>query len=95
MSTPNEAYRFLVDYMNRNSGAYSDWYAGIAADPKDRLESGHGVSKEGAWEFVPTSDEARQVEQALFTLGCDGGPGGGDDTTNGIYVYRKTRTTRQ
>lgn len=97
MNTPQGAYDYLVGYMNQHGGIYSQWYAGIAANPKDRLFSGHGLTEQGEWalDFVPTSNEARQVEQTLFNLGCDGGPGGGDNTTNGVYIYRKTGTTRQ
>jgi hypothetical protein len=96
MNTPNGAYQSLVDFMNKSRGTYSDWYAGIAENPKDRLTSGHGVTTEDyLFDFVPTSDEARQVEQALFKIGCDGGPGGGGRTTNGIYIYRKSRNTRE
>ena len=98
MNTPQGAYNFLVNYVNENGAAYSGWYAGIAADPRDRLISGHGVEiDQDAWayDFVPTSEEARQVEVALIALGCGGRAGGGDNTTNGIYVYKKTRNTRE
>lgn len=93
MSTANDVYTFLVAYMNKFAGPYSGWYAGITADPRDRLFSGHNVSEaDGNWAYKPaaTSDDARSAEQALFKLGCDGGPGGGDNTTKIVYVYRKT-----
>jgi hypothetical protein len=98
MNTPEEAYKFLVGYMDGKGGEYPRWYAGIAADPNDRLASGHRVivgEDPAALVFVPTSGEARTVEEALLTLGCDGGPGGGGDTANGVYVYRKSRNTRE
>ena len=97
MNTVQGAFDFLVGYITQHGGIYSQWYAGIAANPKNRLFSGHGLTEQGVWafDFVPTSEQARQVEQALFKRGCDGGSGGGDATSNGIYVYGKTSATRE
>ena len=67
MSRAGDAYSFLV-YIEQNGGLFSDWYAGIATDPKDRLASGHGVSGGDKYEYVslPTSDDARVVEQVAI-----------------------------
>ena len=75
-------------YMRKFQYKNSDWYVGIAADPRDRLFNGHTVDEEnGIWIFEPaTSDSvARDVEQAYLDTGHDGGAGGGDEGS--IYVY--------
>jgi len=84
-------------YMGKFGGYYSDWYAGVAADAKDRLVSGHGVSETDAWIFhdCGTDTTARQVEDHFLKLGCKGGPGGGDSSTRYFYVYRITPQTRE
>ena len=85
-------------YMGRFGGYYSDWYAGIAADAKDRLFNGHGVSETGgAWIFhdCGTDTLSRRVEDHFLNLGCKGGPGGGDASTRFFYAYRITQQTRE
>lgn len=96
MNTPQGAYDFLVDYMNRNGGNYRLWYAGIATDARDRLFRDHSVTENGGYwahDSVATSAQARDVEEALLRLGCDGGGGGGSHTSRSIYVYLKSRGT--
>ena len=98
MNTPQQVYDGLIAYMNKYTNPRSAWYAGIAADPRDRLFNGHGVDeKTGQWAFdtCATSDGARAVEDALLKLGCKGGGGGGDDSTKSCYVYFITSSTRE
>ncbi len=98
MSTAQQVYDGLVAHMNKFTNPKSAWYAGIAADPKDRLFNGHGVDeKNGQWAYIAcaTHTDARTVEEALFKLGCKGGGGGGDDSTRSCYVYFITATTRE
>jgi hypothetical protein len=94
---PNAAYGFLVGYMNQNGGVYSEWYAGISADPQERLRSGHGVGggDQSKFCFVFTHQQARDIEAKLIELGCSGGPGGGDDTSCGIYIYKNIGKIRR
>jgi len=78
------------------SGAYSDWYVGIASDPEDRLFNGHNVDRRGYWisEECENSGIAREIEDYFVnTLHTDGAPGGGDRTTKYVYAYKKTSTT--
>lgn len=87
-------------YMGKFGGYYSDWYAGIAADAKDRLFRGHSVSETGgAWIFhdCGTDTTARQVEDYFLKLGCKGGPGGGnvDAQSKYFYAYKITPQTRE
>lgn len=98
MNTAQQVYDGLVAYMNKFTNPKSAWYAGIAADSKDRLFNGHGVDeKNGQWAYdtCATSADARAVEDALLKLGCKGGGGGGDNTTRSCYVYFITSTTRE
>ncbi len=85
-------------YIAKFSGTkYSDWYVGIASDPKQRLFVDHCVNEQsGAWIYCEalSSDAAREVEQYFIDqLKTDGGPGGGDRTTRFVYAYRKTSST--
>lgn len=98
MKTVQQVYDGLVAYMTKFTNPTSAWYAGIAADPRDRLFNGHGVDEtNGKWcyDTCSTSAEARAVEAALLKLGCRGGDGGGDETTRSCYVYRITPSTRE
>jgi len=31
----------ILEYIQKNGGRYSDWYAGIASKPNERLFNGH------------------------------------------------------
>ena len=93
--TVQVAYDEIVAHIKQEGSAYSLWYAGITSDWKDRLFDDHNVSRNG-WYAVrrcSTDDRARSVEQALLDIGCDGGPGGGDDSSVFVYAYRITSTT--
>ncbi|OIR02186.1 hypothetical protein GALL_158060 [mine drainage metagenome] len=88
----------INSHMRQHSGTNADWYVGIATDPKQRLFNDHNVSeKNDSWIYrrATSSDVARSVEKAYLDAGCTGGPGGGDDHTDYVYAYRKTRSTRQ
>ena len=86
-------------YIQNNGGAYSDWYVGIASDPKERLFTDHNVSEKGGeWihREAESSSAAREVEEYFInTLGTDGGSGGGDYSTKSVYAYKKTSTTKE
>jgi hypothetical protein len=81
----------IVAYVTKNGGRYSEWYAGIATNPRDRLFKDHAV-REGsdAWIYqqCANSDAAREIEKAFFNVGMRGGPGGGDHATDFIYAYK-------
>ncbi|HPF98774.1 MAG TPA: hypothetical protein PLE77_01815 [Kiritimatiellia bacterium] len=98
MKTAQQVYDSLVAYLRRFSNPASAWYAGIAADPRERLFVEHGVDENnGQWAYdtCSTADDARAVEAALIKLGCKGGGGGGDNTTRSCYVYLITNATRE
>lgn len=90
----------IVDDIEKyvGSGGHPGWYAGIAKDPRDCLFSRHGVDEQnGSWIYrtAISVSGARAAESALHADGFDGGPGGGDESTNAVYAYKKTGTTSE
>jgi len=85
-------------HIKQEGSGYSQWYCGIASDPKERLFNDHNVSeKNGWWIFrdAGSDDGARRVEDYFIRKGCKGGGGGGDSGTRHVYAYRITSTTRE
>ena len=83
--------REITDYIVSWGGNYSEWYVGIASNPRDRLFSDHNVNENNdAWIYrdVGSSNAARQVETYFLDLGCQGGSGGGDYSTRYVYAYK-------
>lgn len=95
--TAQQAYDGIVAYITEKDGPYSQWYCGIAADWEDRLFDGHQIpSKAYQWWKVykcVSYASAGKAEDALHELGCDGGPGGGDEATVYVYAYLKGSMT--
>jgi hypothetical protein len=86
-----QVYAEINAHIAKCGGGYQGWYAGIAANPRDRLFAAHAVRENAdSWIYrtCDTSDGARTVEQALHTLGAKGGPGGGDSDTKSVYAYK-------
>jgi hypothetical protein len=93
-----DAIRELAAYIESRGGRYSDWYCGVAADPRHRLFDDHQVSEEhGFWIYraCASDDDARAVEAYFHELGCRGAGGGGDRRTRYVYAYRITSSTRE
>lgn len=93
-----QVYDEIVAHIGEQKGKYSQWYCGIASDWEDRLFNDHQVPRKGHWRITcqcHNSDDARAVEKALVKLGCDGGPGGGDETTVYVYAYLKGSMTQE
>lgn len=85
-------------YILRIGGHQSNWYVGIANDPRDRLFNGHGVGEHGGvWIHINAGTEtiARAVEKSFLDWGCAGGGGGGDANTCYVYAYQITPRTRE
>jgi len=98
MLTAQEAYNQILAYIKEKGGAYSQWYCGIAANWEDRLFNEHRIpSRAYQWWIVTdkciSNAAARKAEDALHELGCDGGPGGGDEDTVYVYAYLKGNMT--
>ena len=69
---------------------YSDWYAGITEDPYERRREHERNVDVMDWKHCKAhdADDARFVEDHFQDLGMEGGPGGGDDNSKYVYVYR-------
>ncbi len=88
----------ILNYMKGRGGKYADWYVGVSKDARDRLLNGHGVDeKKDAWIYrqATSSAAARRVEKYFCEeLGTDGAAGGGDETADMVYAYKKSARTR-
>ncbi|NQT49456.1 hypothetical protein HQ571_02050 [Candidatus Kuenenbacteria bacterium] len=93
----NKIIDAMKEHIGIRGGVYSDWYFGIARDPRKRLFGDHQVrEQEDHWIFMNAESEiiARSVElHFIEVLGVDGGSGGGDSTTVYVYVYKKASHT--
>src|SRR5271157_6316710 len=87
----------IVSFMGQRGGSMRSWYVGISADARDRLVVGHHVPENSdSWICCQarTAADARWIEWHLQTnIGTQGGPGGGDGTTNQVYAYRMSNDT--
>jgi len=96
--TVQQAIQNTEAYIAKNGGLYSQWYAGVASKPEDRLFSDHNVTRNGgAWSYADlgTDTAARKVEDYFLNKGCKGAPGGGDWSSHFFYVYQITNSTRE
>jgi len=94
--TAQDAHNEIVAHINKQGGAYSSWYCGIASDWGDRLFNEHQVPRQNHWWIARQcydNESARNVEAALLKLGCAGGGGGGDNATIYVYAYLKDTMT--
>lgn len=97
VKTVAEIIQEIDNYISKRGGGYSDWYVGIASDPHDRVFNDHNVDKNNdAWIIRDCGSEvaARKVEKYFLDRGCDGGTGGGDNSTTYAYAYKKNTHTR-
>jgi hypothetical protein len=90
----------FTDWLRPLPGTFGNYYVGIASDPRDRLQSGHGVDLgQGAavWKYdtATSASVARSVEKHFIAHGMKGGPGGGDDSSTAVYIYTITAATRE
>lgn len=89
----------IKEHMKKRGGNYSDWYVGIASDPRERLFTEHNVDeKKDAWIYrkCDNSDIAREIEEYFVEiLSTGGGAGGGDETTKYVYAYKKAPHTNE
>lgn len=91
-----QAYDDIVAHIVKQGGPYSSWYCGITSDWKERLFDDHQVPGENHWYIVRrchNDNDSRAVENTLVELGCDGGSGGGDQSSVYVYAYLKTSAT--
>ena len=92
----NEIAQQITAYIDNSGAARSRWYVGIASDIKQRLFSDHNVGTQNwIWREAFSADDARAIEKYFHQLGCQGGPGGGDESTRFVYAYLITATTKE
>jgi hypothetical protein len=94
--TAKQAYNEIKTYIYNYSRLYAFWYVGITSNPKNHLFNDHRVSERfDKWICVEciNFESARNAEDALLRLGCDGG-GGGDETSSYVYAYFKTPSSK-
>ena len=92
--------REFTEWLKPLRGTYANYYVGVAANPKDRLLSGHGLDDKGGrdtWRYDTASSAsvARRVEAHFLASGMKGGPGGGDASSLGVYIYRISTHSRE
>ncbi|MFH2068271.1 MAG: hypothetical protein ABII89_02250 [Candidatus Omnitrophota bacterium] len=88
----------ITDYISKSGVKYwNEVYVGVSKDVKDRLFNGHGVIEQSdKWIYrqATSSAVARDIESYFInTLGATGGTGGGDDTADYVYAYKKESHT--
>ena len=91
-----QIYDEIVAFITEHKQKYSELYCGIASDWKSRLFDEHQVPPKSHFRIIRqcyNNNDARIIEKELLKLGCDGAPGGGDQTTVYVYVYRKGTMT--
>ena len=96
--TKQEIIDDITSYIIKHSPSDDDWYVGITKDVEERLFAFHNVKeKGGAWihRIASSSKIAREIEKELLDLGCEGGPGGGDDDSDIVYAYRIMNYTKE
>lgn len=84
-------------FIGAHGGGYPAWYVGVSADARSRLFTGHNVDeKDDCWIYrtASSSQVAREIEDYFIdVLGTDGASGGGDETTDKVYAYKKSART--
>ncbi len=83
-------------FIDRSRAPFTDWCVGITAEPDERL-SEHGVREDDWWivRRLASGEKALNVGEFLRRLGCegDGGTGGRDEASTGVYAYWKREHT--
>jgi hypothetical protein len=89
----------IINYIQGTGINSQNWYVGIASDPETRVFNDHNVDRaNGNWIYGPAqnSDSAREIEDYIITnYKTKGDTGGGDNSTNYVYAYRITASTRE
>lgn len=85
------------EHIKKGGGGYSAWYVGVSKDARDRLFNGHGVRENDDWwiyKQATSSQIARDIEYYfVYIRGTDGSTGGGDETADMVYAYKKAAHT--
>ena len=83
--------------IDEQGGKPSEWYVGITQDVEGRVFGDHKVSRSVDSLHIECKalnhQAACDAEKALIGLGCNGGPGGGDEDAVFVYAYWKALYT--
>lgn len=86
-------------FFGKYGRLYSEFYVGVATDPKSTLFERHAVNEiNDAWIHSTkafASSVVRAMEKIFLDKGAKGGGGGGDNNTCYIYAYKITPSTRE
>jgi len=86
----------MIDKIDKNGGTPSEWYTGIATNPKERLEQHKALDSKWIYDNAGSNDVARKIEDHMTkVVKTKGGGGGGDKNSTSVYCYKITATTDQ
>ena len=88
----------ILAYIKEFGGDFSDWYVGVAADPKGTMFNQHSVHEDDdIWLYKQalTFTACKTVQQYfLDILNTDGKLiSEGDEDTDCVYLYKKSERT--
>ncbi len=90
VKSKQEIINDIGEHIKEGGGGYGAWYVGIAENAKERLGQ-HNVTEWLISRQASSSQVAREIEDYFVNaLETDGGPGGGDETADMVYAYKKT-----
>jgi hypothetical protein len=86
----------IESFIFENGGLFSDWYAGITDNIKERLYRYHNVKDTCVFVKTPSVEFARIIEKYFIEeRKTDGGTGGGNDGSFYAYAYKKQSYTKE
>jgi len=88
----------IMNYVAKRGGAYGYWYVGVTRDVKKDLFKKHNVDKNKVpWFYKDAFDysEACRIYEYMLKAGFDGDKIPKDIKAKTVYVYRKSRDTRE
>jgi len=88
----------IEDFIERNGGAFAEWYVGVAASPKLKLFKLHKLKDKGdvcISRRARDEYEAHEVAEYFRTIRKTKGPAGQpDETCLCVYSYKMKSHTR-
>ena len=86
----------IIDKIDKNGGTPSEWYTGIATNPKERLEQHKALGSKWIYDNAGSDEVARKIEDHMTkVVKTKGGGRGGDENSTWVYCYKITATTDQ
>ncbi|MFP4466672.1 MAG: hypothetical protein ACLFP1_06455 [Candidatus Goldiibacteriota bacterium] len=88
----------IIEYVRKKGGPFSGWYVGVSKKPDKSIFKDHKVPKKGSpwfYKFASDSMESARVYEQLLMMGFDGDKKSSDPGAFGVYVYRKSKETKE